>query len=254
MVEKAKELCSGAQRALVTGAAKRIGRSIALSLAQAGYDVALHCNRSRAEAEDVAAHIAAMGRRACIVVGDLSAGDKVSAIVEEAHAGIGVLDLLVNSASMFEADGVGTLRAQVWNRQFAVNAQAPIFLAQAFAAQVDPRACDPSIVNLIDQRVLHPRPDYVSYYLSKSVLHVATQTLAQALAPRIRVNGIGPGPTLQAASQTPEEFAAEAAGTPLGHGSAVEDIVEAVLYLARARSVSGQMIAVDGGQHLAWAE
>ena len=122
------------------------------------------------------------------------------------------------------------------------------------AAQVDPLAYDPSIVNLIDQRVLHPRPDYVSYYLSKSVLHVATQTLAQALAPHIRVNGIGPGPTLQAASQTPEEFAAEAAGTPLGHGSAVEDIVEAVLYLARARSVSGQMIAVDGGQHLAWTE
>ena len=247
-------LCSRAQCALVTGAAKRIGRSIALGLAQGGYHVALHCNHSRAEAEGVAAQIAAMGRRTCIVVGDLTAGDKVSAIVEQARAGIGTLDLLVNSASMFESDSIGSLQAQIWNRQFAVNAQAPIFLAQAFAAQVDPHAYDPSIVNLIDQRVLHPRPDYVSYYLSKSVLHVATQTLAQALAPHIRVNGIGPGPTMQAASQTPEEFAAEAAGTPLGHGSAVEDIVEAVLYLARARSVSGQMIAVDGGQHLAWAE
>ncbi|WP_448951516.1 SDR family oxidoreductase [Labrys neptuniae] len=249
MVEKAH-----VERALVTGAAKRIGRSIALSLARRGYDVALHCNRSRQEAEEVAAEIRGLGRRASIVVGDLAGGDAVGAIVEEARAGIGALSLLVNSASLFEPDGVGDLTAEKWNRQFAVNAQAPIFLAQAFAAQVGAEAADPSIVNLIDQRVLHPRPDYVSYYLSKSVLHVATQTLAQALAPRIRVNAVGPGPTLQAASQTPEEFAAEAAGTPLGHGSAVEDIVEAVLYLAHARSVSGQMIAVDGGQHLAWAE
>ncbi len=249
MVEKAQARC-----ALVTGAAKRIGKNIALGLARQGYDVALHCHRSREEAEGVAAQIRAMGRAACIVTGDLAAGDAVAGIVEEAHAGIGSLDLLVNSASMFEPDSIGGLEAQIWNRQFAVNAQAPIFLAQAFAAQVGPEREDPSIVNLIDQRVLHPRPDYVSYYLSKSVLHVATQTLAQALAPRIRVNAVGPGPTLQAASQTPEEFAAEAAGTPLGRGSAVEDIVEAVLYLSRARSVSGQMIAVDGGQHLAWAE
>jgi NAD(P)-dependent dehydrogenase (short-subunit alcohol dehydrogenase family) len=254
---RAKEHCmiddGGARRALVTGAAKRIGREIALGLADQGYDVALHCNHSRAEAEAVAAEISAMGRRTCIVVGDLAAGDGVSHIVDEARAGIGSLSLLVNSASKFEPDAVGSLAAAGWNHQFAVNAQAPIFLTQAFAAQVTDEARDPSVVNLIDQRVLHPRPDYVSYYLSKSVLHVATQTLAQALAPRIRVNAIGPGPTLQAASQTPEEFKAEAAGTPLGHGSDVADIVEAVLYLAHARSVSGQMLAVDGGQHLAWA-
>lgn len=242
------------RHALVTGAAKRVGRAIALGLVEQGYDVALHCNHSRQEADALATEIKTRGRKACVVVGDLAAGDAVSGIVEQARAGIGSLSLLVNSASMFEADGMGSLNAQIWNRQFAVNAQAPVFLAQAFAAQIAPDAKDPSIVNLIDQRVLHPRPDYVSYYLSKSVLHVATQTLAQALAPRIRVNAIGPGPTLQAATQTPEEFAAESAGTPLGHGSAVEDIVEAVLYLAKARSVSGQMIAVDGGQHLAWAE
>jgi NAD(P)-dependent dehydrogenase (short-subunit alcohol dehydrogenase family) len=239
---------------LVTGAARRIGREIALGLAREGYDVALHCNRSRGEADALAAEIGAMDRKTCVVVGDLAAGDGVSRLVEEARAALGPLSLLVNSASVFEPDALGTLESQRWNHQFAVNAQAPIFLAQAFAAQVADDAGDPSVVNLIDQRVLHPRPDYVSYYLSKSVLHVATQTLAQALAPRIRVNAIGPGPTLQAASQTPEEFAAEAAGTPLGHGSDVADIVEAVLYLSRARSVSGQMIAVDGGQHLAWAE
>lgn len=245
---------SRARCALVTGAAKRIGRSIALGLARAGYDVALHCHRSYAEAEDVAAAIRAMGRRACLVRGDLAAGDGVAVLVEDARAGLGTLDLLVNSASLFEADSVGSLEAGVWNRQFAVNAQAPVFLAQAFAAQVDHEAADPSIVNLVDQRVLNPRPDYVSYYLSKSVLHVATQTLAQALAPRIRVNAIGPGPTLQSSVQTPADFAAEAAGTPLGRGSTVEDIVEAVLYLAHARAVSGQMIAVDGGQHLAWVD
>jgi NAD(P)-dependent dehydrogenase (short-subunit alcohol dehydrogenase family) len=245
---------AGARRALVTGAAKRIGREIALGLARQGYDVALHCNRSRAEADELAAEIAGLGRRACVIVGDLAAGDGVGEIVKEARDELGPLSLLVNSASMFEADAIGSLEAKSWNRQFAVNAQAPVFLAQAFAAQVADEARDPSVVNIVDQRVLHPRPDYVSYYLSKSVLHVATQTLAQALAPRIRVNAVGPGPTLKNATQTPEEFAAEAAGTPLGHGSDVADIVEGVLYLAHARSVSGQMIAVDGGQHLAWAE
>jgi NAD(P)-dependent dehydrogenase (short-subunit alcohol dehydrogenase family) len=244
----------GARRALVTGAAKRIGREIALGLARQGYDVALHCNRSRQEADALARQIGALGRSAYVVVGDLSVGDGVSRIVEEAKAAIGPLSLLVNSASMFVPDAVGSLEEKNWNTQFAINAQAPIFLTQAFAAQVVDEVKDPSVVNLIDQRVLHPRPDYVSYYLSKSVLHVATQTLAQALAPRIRVNAIGPGPTLQAASQTREEFEAEAAGTPLGHGSDVADIVEATLYLAHARSVSGQMLAVDGGQHLAWAE
>jgi len=243
----------GPRRALVTGAAKRIGREIALGLARQGYDVALHCNRSREEADELAGVIDALGRKAPVVVGDLGAGDEVGRIVAEAKEALGPLTLLVNSASMFVPDAVGSLEAKNWNKQFAVNAQAPIFLTQAFASQVEGGTRDPSVVNLIDQRVLHPRPDYVSYYLSKSVLYVATQTLAQALAPRIRVNAIGPGPTLQAASQTPEEFVAEAAGTPLGHGSDVADIVEAVLYLAGARSVSGQMIAVDGGQHLAWA-
>lgn len=239
--------------ALVTGAAKRIGRAIALDLVEQGYGVALHCNRSRHEADTMAADITAKGGVACVVVGDLAAGDKVAAIVEDARAAIGPLSLLVNSASMFEADAVGTLRADIWNHQFAVNAQAPVLLAQAFAAQVADDAADPSIVNLIDQRVLNPRPDYVSYYLSKSVLHVATRTLAQALAPRIRVNAIGPGPTLQAASQSAEEFAEEAGSTLLRHSSAVEDVVQAVLYLASARSVTGQMIAVDAGQHLIWA-
>jgi NAD(P)-dependent dehydrogenase (short-subunit alcohol dehydrogenase family) len=238
--------------ALVTGAAKRIGRAIALELVRQGYHVALHCNRSRTDADALQAQIEAGGGKACVVVGDLGEGDKVAGIVAEANAALGPLSLLVNSASLFEADSVGSLTARSWNEQMAVNAQAPVLLTQAFAAQIASNAVDPSVVNLIDQRVLNPRPDYFSYYLSKSVLYVATKTLAQALAPRIRVNGIGPGPTLQAASQTAEEFAQEAAGTLLHHSSAVEDIVQAVLYLASARSVTGQMIAVDAGQHLHW--
>ncbi|MDQ0391746.1 SDR family oxidoreductase [Labrys monachus] len=236
--------------ALVTGAAKRIGRSIALALVGQGYAVALHCNRSRVEADALAAEIAAMGGVASVVPGDLSAGDGVAAIVEQAATALGPLSLLVNSASSFEADAVGTLRAEKWNRQFAVNAQAPILLTQAFAAQVAGEAPDPSVINLVDQRVLRPQPDYFSYYLSKAVLQVATQTLAQALAPRIRVNAIAPGPTLQSVTQSPEEFAAEEAATLLHHGSAVEDIVQAALFLASARSVTGQMLAVDAGQHL----
>jgi NAD(P)-dependent dehydrogenase (short-subunit alcohol dehydrogenase family) len=238
--------------ALVTGAGKRLGRAIALGLAGAGYAVCLHCNRSRQDAEAVAREIEAAGGRAGVVAADLGDAAAVDRLVPEAARAVGPLTLLVNSASMFEADAFGSLEAELFDRQMAVNLRAPIFLAQAFAAQVPAGARDPSIVNIVDQRVLNPRPDHVSYYLSKSGLHTATATLAQALAPKtIRVNAVGPGSTFRNLRQTDADFAREGAATPLRHGSAPEDIVEAVLYLTRARSVTGEMIAVDGGQHLA---
>lgn len=240
--------------ALVTGAARRIGRSIALALAAEGYGVAIHCRNSRVEGIALAKAIMDGGGRAEVLTGDLADAGAGAALVPEARAALGPLTLLVNSASIFEPDSVGTLDKKAWDDQFAVNLQAPVFLTQAFAAQVSADAVDPSVVNLIDQRVLHPRPDYFSYYLSKSALFTATQTMAQALAPRIRVNGIGPGPTFRNKTQTQADFESEGAATPLGHGSSGEDIAQAVLYLARARSVTGQMIAVDGGQHLAWAK
>lgn len=238
--------------ALVTGAAKRIGRAIALGLAGLGYAVVLHCNRSRVEAEKLCAEIVTSGGRAAVVQADLADSAAVERVVPDAVARIGALSLLVNSASIFEADAFGSLETARWNRQFAVNLRAPIFLAQAFARQVPSEAQDPSIVNLVDQRVLNPRPDFVSYYLSKAALFTATSTLAQALAPRVRVNAIGPGPTFANSIQTEAEFEREASTTPLGRGSAASDIVQAVIYLATARCVTGEMIAVDGGQHLAW--
>jgi NAD(P)-dependent dehydrogenase (short-subunit alcohol dehydrogenase family) len=238
--------------ALVTGAAKRIGRTIALALASEGYSVAIHCHRSSDAAERLRAEIADLGGRGCVLAADLADEAELHPLVRAASAEIGPLTLLVNSASEFTPDAVGTLDAAVWDHQLATNLRAPVFLSQAFAAELPGEVDNASIVNVIDQRVLNPRPDYVSYYLSKAALHVATQTLAQALAPRIRVNAVGPGPTLANVMQTDAEFLREAGSTPLGHGSDPADIAEAVLYLARARSVTGQMIAVDGGQHLAW--
>jgi NAD(P)-dependent dehydrogenase (short-subunit alcohol dehydrogenase family) len=237
--------------ALVTGAAKRMGRAIALGLAREGYAVAVHCHRSRAEAEVVATEIRGMGRRSGVVVANLADAGAVASLVPAAVAAVGPLSLLVNSASVFEVDSFGSLDVTLFDRQLAVNLRAPVFLAEAFAAQVKAGAADPSIVNIVDQRVLNPRPDYVSYYLGKAGLHVATATMAQALAPRIRVNAVGPGSTFRNVRQSEDQFRHEGEAAPLGHGSAPEDIVEAVLYLARAKSVTGQMIAVDGGQHLA---
>jgi NAD(P)-dependent dehydrogenase (short-subunit alcohol dehydrogenase family) len=237
--------------ALVTGAAMRMGRAIALGLARAGYAVAVHCHRSRAEAEAVAEEIRDMGRPSGVVAADLADTQSVAGLVPAAVAAVGPLSLLVNNASQFEVDSFGSLDVALFDRQLAVNLRAPIFLAQAFAAQVPAGAADPSIVNIVDQRVLNPRPDYVSYHLGKAGLYTATATIAQALAPRIRVNAVGPGSTFRNLRQSEDQFRLEGEATPLGRGSAPEDIVEAVIYLARARSVTGQMIAVDAGQHLA---
>jgi NAD(P)-dependent dehydrogenase (short-subunit alcohol dehydrogenase family) len=237
--------------ALVTGAARRIGAAITRNLAHAGYAVAIHVNRSRAEAEALAAEIEAQGGRAAIVIADLTDHAAVAGVVDKAVAAVGPLTLLVNNAGEFETDAFGTLdRARV-DRQLAVNLVSPLFLAQAFAAQVRP-ADDPSIVNVVDQRVFRPTPRFFSYTLSKSALHVATTTLAQALAPRVRVNGVAPGPTLPSPRQDAAAFAQQAALVPLGRGPAPDEIANAVLYLAQARSVTGVTIAVDGGQHLAW--
>jgi NAD(P)-dependent dehydrogenase (short-subunit alcohol dehydrogenase family) len=166
-----------------------------------------------------------------------------------AAAALGPLTVLVNNASVFEDDRVGDLSRATWDRHMETNLRAPVVLAEAFAAQAP---ADSVIVNLLDQRVLKPDPRFVSYAISRNGLWWATRTLAQALAPRIRVNGVGPGPTLASIHQSPAEFAAEAAAVPLGHGADPDEIAAAVLYLVDARAVTGQMIAVDGGQHLAW--
>jgi NAD(P)-dependent dehydrogenase (short-subunit alcohol dehydrogenase family) len=236
--------------ALITGAGRRIGRAIALTLAQDGYAVVLHANHSRAEAQKLASEIVGTGGRARVVVADLADGTAVQGLIPAAAA-FGPLTLLVNNASQFDEDEIGSLERTRFERTIAVNLTAPVFLAQAFAAQA-PDGADASIVNIVDQRVLKPTPRFFSYTLSKSALNSATVTLAQALAPKLRVNAVAPGPTLPSPRQSDEQFAVQAAAVPLKRGPSPEDIAAAVLYLAQAKSVTGILIAVDGGQHLAW--
>jgi len=240
--------------ALVTGGARRIGAAIVKLLARSGYAVAIHAQRSRADAEGLAQQIADAGGRAAVVCGDLADHGAVMALVPSAVTALGALTLLVNNAAEFEPDEIGTIEQARFDRHLAINLRAPLFLAQAFAAQAagSQIAAGASIVNLLDQRVLRPTPRYLSYGIAKSALYAATTTLAQALAPSIRVNAVAPGPTLPNARQTPEAFARSSEAMPLGHGATPEEIAAAVLYLAEARSVTGITIAVDGGQHIAW--
>ena len=235
--------------ALVTGGGRRIGRAISLRLAQAGFDVAIHYRSDAEGAEDLAGEIRALGRRAAVLQADLSIEAETRALIPAANAALGPLSVLVNNASVFEDDRVGGLDRATWDRHLETNLRAPVVLSEDFAAQAPDGA---SIVNLLDQRVLKPDPRFFSYALSRNGLWWATRTLAQALAPRIRVNGVGPGPTLASIHQTPEDFAAEAAGTLLQRPGSPEAIADAVLWLVEADLVTGQMIAVDGGQHLAW--
>jgi NAD(P)-dependent dehydrogenase (short-subunit alcohol dehydrogenase family) len=237
--------------ALVTGGAQRIGRAIVLALAHAGYAVAVHARHSRTEAEELCHKIAAEGGRAAPVFGDLANHDAVAKLVPEASARVGPLTLLVNNANEFAYDDMAQLDMAGFDRQFAVGLRAPLFLAKTFAAQA-PADGTASIVNLLDQRVYRQMPLFFSYGLAKSALFAATGMLAQALAPKVRVNAVAPGPTLPSEQQTAEDFARQQRALPLERGPDPQDVAEAVLYLARARSVTGETIAVDGGQHLSW--
>jgi NAD(P)-dependent dehydrogenase (short-subunit alcohol dehydrogenase family) len=240
--------------ALVTGAARRIGRAIALALHDAGYAIAIQANHSVADAETLRDQIVRARGRAAIVHADLADSSAVAALVPAAADAIGPLSLLVNNAAMFEPDAIGALDAGRFDRQFAVNLRAPLFLSEAFAARAQnlSEELGASIVNILDQRVFKPTPHFVSYTLAKSALHSATRMLAQALAPKVRVNAIAPGPTMASARQEADDFARQAAAVPLGHGPTPEEIAAAVIYLASARSVTGTTLIVDGGQHLAW--
>ncbi|MFO1170896.1 MAG: SDR family oxidoreductase [Hyphomicrobiaceae bacterium] len=237
--------------ALVTGAAKRVGRALALDLARQGFAVGVHHNRSSAEAAAVVAEIEASGGRAVALEADLTEPDAVEALVAACVRELGPVTCLVNNASLFLYDDIASLDARVWQQNLAVNLAAPVFLAQAFARQLPPDAKG-TIVNLIDQRVWRPVPDFLSYGIAKSGLWSATRMLAQALAPRIRVNAIGPGPALQSIYQTPDDFAKQWTSTPLARGTTPEEIAAALRFILAAPAMTGQMIALDGGQHLDW--
>lgn len=236
---------------LVTGAAKRLGRAIALDLAAAGWNVALHYNASEADAQNVAASVQALGRKTALLKADLGDETHTQALVQRAAEAIGPINALINSASIFENDDWQSASRQSWDTHMEVNLRAPFVMSQAFASQL-PDGEQGSIVNIIDQRVLKPNPQFLSYSLSKAGLYWLTTTLAQGMAPRVRVNAVGPGPVLRNQRQSVEDFDRQRSATLLGHGADPADICAAVRYLLDAPAVTGQMIAVDGGQNLIW--
>ncbi len=237
--------------ALVTGAGKRIGRAIALALARTGWSIAVHYNRSAAEAAELVEAIAASGGRAVALEADLAREAEVEALLPRARGALGPVTLLVNNASIFEMDVAETVTRESWDSHMETNLRAPFVLSQAFARLL-PEGAQGNIVNMLDQRVYKLTPYFMSYTVSKMGLWTLTRTLALALAPRIRVNGIGPGPALPSARQTAEQFAAQCAALPLKHGPTPEEIAAAVLFVLASPSMTGQMIALDGGEHLAW--
>lgn len=248
-------------RALVTGAGRRLGREMALYLARRGHDVAVHYAGSRDEAEGVVAEITAMGQKAAAVQADLLIEAQTAGLVTQAADALGgPLTVLVNNASIFEHDTFETATRASWDRHIESNLRAPFVLIQHFAAQAVNPVPDAGgepvaqglVVNMVDQRVWKLTPEYASYTIAKAALWALTQTAAQGLAPRVRVNAIGPGPTLQGGRQTAENFATQRAATILGRGANPGDITAALGFFLESPAVTGQMIAVDGGQHLAW--
>ena len=236
---------------LITGAAKRLGRGIALDLARHGWNVAIYYNSSEKEARATEADAKSAGNKVALLKADLSHEAQTASLIARAAKELGPLTALINSASIFQNDEWYSADRASWDKHIETNLRAPFVLSQEFARQV-PRDESGAIVNIIDQRVLKPTPQFMSYSLSKAGLYWLNTTLAQALAPRVRVNAVGPGPTMKNERQSLADFDRQREATLLGHGAEPADICAAVRYLLEAPSVTGQMIAVDGGQHLIW--
>lgn len=248
-------------KALVTGAAHRLGRAMALALADAGLDVAVHFASSDEAAQSLVEEIRARGRRAAALQTDLLDESQTASLVGRASDALGgPLTVLVNNASIFERDTIKTGTRDSWDRHIESNLRAPVVLTQSFAAQVPPARIDAAgepkasglVVNMLDQRIHKLTPDFMSYTIAKMGLWAFTRTAAQALAPAIRVNAIGPGPTLQGANQSADQFGEQRRATVLERGANTDDITAALLYFVNAPAVTGQILAIDGGQHLAW--
>jgi NAD(P)-dependent dehydrogenase (short-subunit alcohol dehydrogenase family) len=248
-------------KALVTGAGKRLGRAMALYLADRGYDVAVHYASSADSAEEVAQIIREKGQKACTVHADLLKEADMQALTGRAIDGLGgPLTVLINNASIFEYDNIKTATRDSWDRHLESNLRAPFVLTQAFAAQLPDPVLDEMgepvaqglVVNMIDQRVRKLTPEFMTYTIAKMGLWALTQTSAQALAPRCRVNAIGPGPTLRGGRQSESHFAKQRAATVLSRGANTSDITGALGYFLDAPAITGQLLCVDGGQHLAW--
>jgi len=242
-----------AKTALVTGAGNRIGRAIARALGSAGWSVAVHYYKSREAAENLAAEIKRCGSGAIAIQADLSSQDQLQDLLPKINGALGLVDCLINNAAVFERDELDTLDHVSWKSHLAVNLTAPLLLTQAMARGLSNNGKG-NVINIVDQRVWNLTPHFVSYTLSKSGLWTMTQTLALALAPSIRVNAIGPGPTLPSKRQTTAKFRSQWQSVPLQRPTTVEEIGDAILYILGAQSMTGQMVALDGGQHLGWSQ
>ena len=249
------------RRALVTGAAQRLGRAMALDLAGSGWDVAIHYNGSAEAAARTVDEAKALGADAVSLQADLLAEAEVGRLVARAAEALGgPLSLLINNASIFENDRLESMTRESWDRGVETNLRAPIKLTQDFAAQA-PRAepdargepvAQAVVINMLDMRIFKPMPTFLSYFVAKSGLYAFTRAAAQALGPHVRIAGIGPGPTLAAGSQSDEHFMRQRAACILGRGSDPEDIVAAMRFILANKAFTGQMVAIDGGQHLSW--
>lgn len=235
--------------ALVTGGAKRIGAAIVKDLAANGFNVAVHSASSNDAAESLCEIALQQGVKACSVSGDLTDAKSTRRVFANAASALGTIDLLINNASIFLNDSAEEFDGQTWDNHFAIHLKAPAILS---AEMVKQNLGDGLIVNIIDQRVKRLNPNFFSYTLSKSALWTATQTMAQSFAPRVRVNAIGPGPTLPNERQLQEDFDKQVKGIPLQAAPALEDFGRTIRYLYDTPAITGQMIALDGGQHLAW--
>jgi NAD(P)-dependent dehydrogenase (short-subunit alcohol dehydrogenase family) len=241
------------RRVLITGSARRIGRSLALDFADQGWDVAVHYHSSRDAADELAADIRSRGVSAAALPCDLSDTDAVLTLVDRAADALGPITCLVNNASEFRFDGITDMTPAGWDLHLDINLKAPVFLAQALARNL-PAGVPGNVINIIDQRVWNLTPEFFSYTVSKAGLWSATRMLAQALAPTIRVNAIGPGPVLKSIHQTEEDFAQEARSTLLQRGSSPAEIAAAIRFILDCPAMTGQMLALDGGQHLMWSD
>lgn len=237
--------------ALVTGAGQRLGRAIALGLAEAGFDVGIHCHASVEPAEATAAAVRERGQRAAVLRADLRREADTTVLLAATHAALGPVGVLVNNASVFDRDEWDTVTRESWDIHMETNLRAPFVLIQHFARAL-PDGAEGVVINMLDQRVWSLTPHFVSYTVAKAGLWALTQAMALALAPRIRVNGIGPGPALPSPRQTDAQFARQSAGVPLHHGTSPDEVARAVIAILTLPAMTGQMLALDGGQHLQW--
>lgn len=245
--------CDYPRSALITGAARRIGRALALALAEDGYDIAIHYRSTAEEAERLAEEIGRLGQQSVLLSADLAQESDVESLVERATAALGPVGVLINNASTFEMDKIEDTTRESWDKHLEPNLRAPFLLTQRFAAAL-PEGSHGAVINLLDQRVWSLTPYFISYTVSKSALWALTRSLALALAPRIRVNAIGPGPTLPSPRQSEAQFARQVASVPLKCGPSLDEVARTARFILSAASMTGQMIALDGGQHLGWRQ